>query len=57
MEWFQKAVDLAPDNPSYLFDLGTAKALSGDVAGGEAARKKALEMNPKLLEERAGGKK
>jgi tetratricopeptide (TPR) repeat protein len=57
VEWFQKAVDLAPDNASYLFDLGTAKALSGDVAGGEILRKKALEMNPKLLEDRAGGKK
>jgi len=52
MMWFQKAVDLAPDNASYLFDLGTAKVLSGDVAGGEALRKKAMEMNPKLMEER-----
>ncbi len=48
LPWFQKAVDMAPNNASYLFDLGTALYLAGDKQKGEAYRKKALEMDPTL---------
>lgn len=52
LQWFTKAVELEPNNASFLFDLGTATAIAGDPLKGEALRKKAIEMDPKLLEKR-----
>jgi protein O-mannosyl-transferase len=48
LTWFQKAVDLAPNNASHLFDLGTAYYLVGNAAQGEALRQKAIQMEPAL---------
>jgi tetratricopeptide (TPR) repeat protein len=50
--WFGKAVELAPDNASYLFDLGTATAIGGDVVRGEEMRQRALQMDPELIKKR-----
>ncbi len=52
VQWFSKAVELAPDNASYMYDLGTAYYNAGDVAKGTALHAEALRRNPKLLEER-----
>ena len=52
IQFFSKAVDLDPKNASLLLDLGTAYMASGDLAKGRELQAKALEMNPKLLEER-----
>jgi len=52
LAWFQKAVDLAPDNASYLFDLGTAYYIAGDKARGEEYRQRAVAINPEVLQEK-----
>lgn len=52
IRWFTKAVELAPDAPIYLFDLGQAYSASGDLAKGEAMRQQALAKDPNLLEGR-----
>lgn len=52
IQFFSKAVDLDPQNASLLFDLGTAYMASGNLSKGQELQSKALEMNPKLLEER-----
>lgn len=48
LPWFQKASDMAPDNASFLFDLGTANAMIGNIQKGEELRQKARQMDPKL---------
>lgn len=48
LNWFQKAVDLEPNNASYLFDLGTAYYIGGDKVQGEEYRQKALAINPEV---------
>jgi Flp pilus assembly protein TadD len=50
--WFSKAVELAPDNATFHFDLSMAYRGAGDVAKSEEEMRKALEINPKILEER-----
>jgi len=52
LEWFKKAVELAPDNASYLFDLGTAYFIAGDKVRGEAYRQTAITINPDVLKEK-----
>lgn len=52
--WFSKAVELAPGNARYLFDLGTACYASGDPVKGEEYRRKAVEINPDILKEMGG---
>lgn len=52
IQFFSKAVELDPKNASLVFDLGTAYMASGNLAEGQKMQAKALEMNPKLLEER-----
>ncbi len=55
LEWFKKAVELAPDNASYLFDLGTAYYLVGDAVTGEEYRRRAIAIDPNVLKEKATG--
>ena len=50
--WFTKAVELSPDNATFYFDLSMAYRMTGNVAKSEEALRKALEINPKILEER-----
>lgn len=57
LSWFKKAVELAPNNASYLFDLGTAYYIAGDAVNGELYRKKALEINPNVVKEKGNGGK
>jgi hypothetical protein len=53
--WFQRAVDLHPENASYLYDLGTAYYLAGDAAKGEDYRQKALKIDPTLGKQKSPG--
>jgi Flp pilus assembly protein TadD len=46
--WFQRAVDLSPENASYLYDLGTAYYLAGDVQRQQDLHARAKAMDPKL---------
>lgn len=50
--WFEKAVQLAPDNATFLFDLSLAYRASGNAAKAEETLRKAVEINPKIMEER-----
>ncbi|MCW5924192.1 MAG: glycosyltransferase family 39 protein [Saprospiraceae bacterium] len=50
--WFEKSVALEPDNATYWFDLHLAYRAVGNAAKGEEALRKALEINPKIVEER-----
>jgi Flp pilus assembly protein TadD len=50
--WFEKAVELAPDNATFLFDLSLAYRAKGEVAKSEEALRKSVEINPKIMEER-----
>lgn len=52
VRWFEEALRLSPDNPSIMFDLGISYNNAGNPEKGNALRQKALELNPKLLEER-----
>lgn len=52
VRWFEEALRLSPDNPSVMFDLGISYNNAGNPEKGNALRQKALELNPKLLEER-----
>ncbi len=49
LKWFEKAVEMAPDNASYLFDLGTAYYLAGDKVRGEAYRSRAIALDPEVV--------
>ena len=52
LSWFKKAVELDPDNASYVFDLGTAYHLIGNALEGEKQYRKALELDPEILKEK-----
>ena len=45
VEPFHKAVGLAPDKPSFLYNLGTSLQFKGDFAGSEAAFRKCLLLD------------
>jgi Tfp pilus assembly protein PilF len=51
--WFEKALAMSPDNATYLFDLSMAYRIAGDMAKSEEALRKAVEINPKIIEERS----
>lgn len=51
--WFEKAVQLAPNNATFLFDLSLAYRAKGELAKSEEALRKAVAINPKILEERS----
>lgn len=44
--YLQKAVDLSPNNPDYLKNLGTALAISGDFAGSVIQFEKVIKLSP-----------
>lgn len=50
--WFSKAVELEPDNATYIWDLGMAYSAAGDMVKGEELRQKALKLDPKVMESR-----
>jgi len=52
INWYSKALELSPENPTYLFDLGTACINAGDQVRGTSLQQQALKINPKLLEAR-----
>jgi protein O-mannosyl-transferase len=52
VQWYTKATALSPNNPTYLYDLGTATIQAGDAARGQALQQQALQINPNLLKER-----
>ncbi len=52
LRWFLKAVEMAPENAGYLFDLGTAYYLAGDKSKGEAYRKRAMELDTNLIKQK-----
>ncbi|MBK6929714.1 MAG: hypothetical protein IPH12_02205 [Saprospirales bacterium] len=54
LEWFKKAVAMAPGNAGYLFDLGTAYYIMGDPAKGEEYRRRAVETDPAVVKEKLG---
>jgi hypothetical protein len=53
--WFSKAVDLSPENATYLWDLGLAYYAAGNSAKGEELRQKAIKLDPNILETRGKG--
>lgn len=53
LKWFGKVVELDPNNANALYDLSIAYGAAGDLAKSKELEIKALQMNPKLLEERA----
>lgn len=52
--WFAKAVEMAPKEASYLWDLGMAYSASGDNATGEQYRQRAITLDPFIIEKRGG---
>ena len=47
---FQELVAHFPENPSFLFHLGVARRLLGDIEGAEMAYQKAVGIDPGLAE-------
>lgn len=56
IKWFTKIIEINPQNSFGWYDLGTAYFYKGDKEKAKAYQDKALQMNPKLLEERNKGK-
>ncbi|MBK8555427.1 MAG: glycosyltransferase family 39 protein [Lewinellaceae bacterium] len=52
LEWFKKAVALAPNDASLQYDLGTAYYIVGDKTNGEACHNKAFELDPELRKQK-----
>ncbi|HAY70799.1 MAG TPA: hypothetical protein DCX89_02820 [Saprospirales bacterium] len=50
LKHFQKCIELDPQNAGAYVNLGNTYFNMGDVAGGQAAHKKALELDPKILQ-------
>jgi Flp pilus assembly protein TadD len=57
LSWFQRAVDLEPNNPNYIFDLGTAYFFMGNQAKADELHQKAIQIDPKLQEKLSQGKR
>jgi len=55
IEWFTKAVEAAPKEAGFLWDLGLAYSASGNLSKGEELRKQAMEIDPTIAQRRSGG--
>lgn len=55
IEWFTKAVEAAPTDAGYLWDLGLAYSASNNLAKGNELRQKAMEMDSTIAQRRGGG--
>jgi tetratricopeptide (TPR) repeat protein len=44
--FFQRAVEREPDNPSFLYNLGSALQFEGEFAGAEAVFRRAISIEP-----------
>jgi protein O-mannosyl-transferase len=53
LQWFKKAVELAPNDASLVFDLGTAYRRVGDIANSEASYARALQLDPQIAQKKA----
>jgi len=53
--WFTKAVEAAPKEAGFIWDLGLAYSASGNLAKGDELRKKAMELDPTIAKRRSGG--
>jgi len=56
IEWFTKAVEAAPKEAGFLWDLGLAYSASGNIAKGEELRKKAMELDSTIAQRRSTGR-
>lgn len=54
IRWFTRLTELAPENAVAWYDLGIAYGAAGDIAKAKELEAKAFQMNPNVLEERAG---
>lgn len=55
IEWFTKAVEVAPKDAGYIWDLGLAYYASGNAAKWDELRQKALSIDPGIAKKRNGG--
>ena len=55
IEWFTKAVEAAPKEAGFLWDLGLAYSASGNLAKGEELRQKAIAIDPTIAKRRSNG--
>ncbi|MDX1913403.1 MAG: tetratricopeptide repeat protein, partial [Saprospiraceae bacterium] len=55
IEWFSKAVEAAPNDAGYIWDLGLAYSASGNLAKGEELRRKAMQIDPEIASRRNKG--
>jgi len=55
IEWFTKAVEAAPKEAGFLWDLGLAYSASGNIAKGEELRRKAMELDSTIAQRRSTG--
>ena len=52
IQWFTRAVETAPNEATYYYDLGKAYGAIGELARSKELINKALQMNPKIGEQR-----
>ncbi len=55
IEWFTKAVEAAPKEAGFLWDLGLAYSASGNIAKGDELRRQAMEIDSTIAQRRSGG--
>lgn len=55
IEWFTKAVAVAPKDAGYIWDLGLAYYASGNVAKWDELRAQAISIDPGIVQKRKNG--
>lgn len=55
IEWFTKAVEAAPKEAGYIWDLSLAYYASGNAAKAQELRQKAIELDPEIAKKRNPG--